>query len=494
MTQGPASPGTIGFLTVPALLGELLERRATGQLVATHGDVVKKILFKNGAVIYATSNLPADRLGDILLSRGMMSREHYEESSRVMRETGRKQGTVLVQIGALTPKDLFRGLIFQVREIVLSLFGWDEGRHEFVEGLPQQDEMVSLRIAASSLIFEGLVRFAGDERFRAAADPGRPGLRLRVEPSPPLLLDELECPVAARHLLALLEQAKPWAAIPAALALDEGAAAALLHGLVLLGFVSTVADEPDATPAGTAGPAPAAAPPPAEPDPETLRLRERVGTFFGHLAQMNHYEVFGLKPETDAETIKRAYIALAKEFHPDRFFLPALAGLQEQVNAIFMRVNEAYTTLQNPKSREVYDREVLRLVVPQRIGADVPQDSRVAQEQFKKGLALLNAGDLWSAVQSFRWAVNLNPQNPRYHTYLGVALTKTKKRLHEAEEHCKTAIALDYNNAQYYVHLGLVYKTGHLFEKARKQFEMALKLDPKHPQALRELAEIRSGG
>ena len=77
--------------------------------------------------------------------------------------------------------------------------------------------------------------------------------------------------------------------------------------------------------------------------------------------------------------------------------------------------------------------------------------------------------------------MNLAPQNPRYHTWLGVALMRTKKRLHEAEEHCKTAIALDYNNAQYYVHLGQVYRTGHLFDKAKQQFETALRLDPKHP-------------
>jgi Flp pilus assembly protein TadD len=157
-----------------------------------------------------------------------------------------------------------------------------------------------------------------------------------------------------------------------------------------------------------------------------------------------------------------------------------------------MRVNEAYTTLSDQTSRAEYDREILRLTTPAARAPDPDRDSHVAQEQFKRGLAQLNAGDVWSAIQSFRWAVNLSPQNPRYHTYLGVALTRTKKRLHEAEEHCKTAIALDYNNSQYYVHLGQVYKTGHLFEKARKQFELALRLDPKHPQALKELDELRA--
>ena len=56
-----------------------------------------------------------------------------------------------------------------------------------------------------------------------------------------------------------------------------------------------------------------------------------------------------MTPESDPEAIKRSYIALAKEYHPDRFFRPEFEDLQEAVNAIFMRVSEAYTTLQTPR-------------------------------------------------------------------------------------------------------------------------------------------------
>jgi Flp pilus assembly protein TadD len=115
---------------------------------------------------------------------------------------------------------------------------------------------------------------------------------------------------------------------------------------------------------------------------------------------------------------------------------------------------------------------------------------RLAEVQFRKGLAQLGEGDIWSAIQSFRWAANLNPDNARYHSHLGAVLTRTRKRLHEAEEHCMRAIALDYGNPQYHVHLGQVYLAGRVPEKARRQFELALKLDPKHAQALKELAEL----
>jgi len=48
--------------------------------------------------------------------------------------TGKKQGAILVELGYLSPKDLFWGVKFQVHEIILSLFRWGTG--EFVRAIP----------------------------------------------------------------------------------------------------------------------------------------------------------------------------------------------------------------------------------------------------------------------------------------------------------------------------------------------------------------------
>jgi curved DNA-binding protein CbpA len=486
MTEPVVLSGPLGFLTAPALLRDLFVRRATGQLVAYHGDTVKKVFLKSGSILYATSNLEGDRLGDVLLAHGMITREQYEESASQVLATGRKQGTVLVQIGALNPKDLFRGLIAQVRELAISLFWWEEGNWRFLEGIPPQEEIVSLRLNPGPIIFEGLLRTSADPRWSEMWD--LPRLQFAAAGAAPLTVDEIDAPDAVRRLIGLLDARR----LPDELARLAGRepreTAALLYGLYLFGLV-------EATPRPAAraeAPAPAAPPqaPPAE-DAETAKLRDKVLALAQKLPTLSHYQLLGLTPQSDADTIKRTYIALAKEYHPDRFFRPEFEGVQEAVNTIFMAVNEAYTTLHNPAARADYDRDVIKLGTPTaRIKETPAGESHIAHEQFAKGTAALQAGDLFAAVQALRWAVNLSPQNPRYHTWLGVALLRTKKRLHEAEEHCKTAIALDYNNAQYYVHLGQVYRTGHLPDKARKQFETALKLDPKHAAALKELREM----
>jgi len=426
-----------------------------------------------------------DRLGDVLLARGVITRDQFDESTRQVLATGRKQGTLLVQSGALTPKDLFRGLIAQVRTIVVSLCGWDGGGWRFLEGLPVQEEIVSLRLHPAGLIFEGLALISADSRWGGVWDPWQ--IELQPTTDTPLALEQIDTPETARRLFPLVGKGLSPTEMARLIGCNAGETAALLYGLALLGIVE--ARPRPATQSAAAAPGPATPASPPRDDEEIGLLRKKLSSQMARLSSLSLYQLLEVTPQSELETIKRSYIALAKEYHPDRFFRPELADLQETANTIFMRINQAYTTLHDPAARAEYDREALQMATP---GArlKVPsEDSRLAREQFTKGLALLNSGDIWSGIESLRWAVNLAPENPRYHTWLGVALMRTKKRLHEAEDHCKAAIALDNNNAQYHLHLGQVYKTGHLFEKAKLQFETALRLDPKNPGALKELRE-----
>jgi tetratricopeptide (TPR) repeat protein len=497
MTTGIQDSGKLEFLTIAALLKDAFVRKFSGQLVVSADETVKKIFLKNGVVAFSSSNQVPDRLGKVLARRGVISQQQLDESSRQVQVSGRKQGTILVQMGALTSKELFQGLISQVREIVLSLFEWEEGRYEIREGFEEEEEIITLRINPADLILEGVGRVARRERFRSFWNPRNLGLSLH--PSPPVLLEELNLPLEIKKLLSLLERNIPWGEIPSLIGRDETDAVALLYALTVLEVVAT-----SVRPAPTAPSPPRAAEreagnAPAKPaktapdevgaesrDPETVLQRRKILELHGKLDQLSHYQILDLRPEATSNEIKRAYISKAKEFHPDCFFHSDHEDLEEATNVIFMKINEAYNVLYHPGRRAEYDkRGVHPEVQPGR--AETDRESRIAEEQCKKGIWLLNSGENWAAVEALRWAVNLNPQNPLAHTYLGVALTQTKKRLHEAEEHCKTAIALDYNNPQFYVHLGQVYKTGRLPQKARKQFEMALKLNPRHPQALKEL-------
>lgn len=73
---------------------------------------------------------------------------------------------------------------------------------------------------------------------------------------------------------------------------------------------------------------------------------------------MNHYEVLGADPASDAAALKRAYLDAARAHHPD--FHAGAPDAVREANARHMQsINEAWAVLGDPVARAAYDR-VLR--------------------------------------------------------------------------------------------------------------------------------------
>lgn len=62
---------------------------------------------------------------------------------------------------------------------------------------------------------------------------------------------------------------------------------------------------------------------------------------------MNPYEVLGVSPDADEETIKKAYRTLAKKYHPDKYVNTPMA---ETASEKMKEINEAYDILTNQSS------------------------------------------------------------------------------------------------------------------------------------------------
>ena len=65
-------------------------------------------------------------------------------------------------------------------------------------------------------------------------------------------------------------------------------------------------------------------------------------------SKTNYYDILGVPKGATAAEIKKAYVKLAREFHPDKN--PAADSKQK-----FSTINEAYTTLTDDKKRQIYD-------------------------------------------------------------------------------------------------------------------------------------------
>lgn len=127
--------GTYSFADLPGIFEGLRAKKITGILKLFQEKAVKSLYFKEGNIIYASSSEDGDRLGDVLLKIGKITKDQFRVSSDLIKKTGKRQGSILVEMGAITPKDLFEGLKNQILEIISSVILWEEGgNYEFQEG------------------------------------------------------------------------------------------------------------------------------------------------------------------------------------------------------------------------------------------------------------------------------------------------------------------------------------------------------------------------
>jgi Domain of unknown function (DUF4388) len=147
--------GTLGALPLPELLRELSLARATGILSLTHNRARKAIYLSDGRVVFATSNIMSDRLGEVLLREGKITPEQNELSIRAL-DRGKRQGRVLVEMAALSPADLWSGVQAQVREIAFSMFRWSEGQFHFEESEQPARERITVDLDVTAIVLEGM--------------------------------------------------------------------------------------------------------------------------------------------------------------------------------------------------------------------------------------------------------------------------------------------------------------------------------------------------
>lgn len=190
--------GQLADVSVPDLLQQLHASAATGILTLVAGGARKALYLKDGRVVFASSNLPNDRLGEILLREGKITVEEYDASIKAITK-GKRQGKALIEMGALGPKDLWEGVQFQVKEIVYSIFNWDEGQFHFEESSLPEKERITVDLDVRDLLLAGLRRVDASGRLQARY-PESDALLARVEGEQAGDLESYE-----EHVLALVD-------------------------------------------------------------------------------------------------------------------------------------------------------------------------------------------------------------------------------------------------------------------------------------------------
>jgi hypothetical protein len=256
-------------------------------------------------------------------------------------------------------------------------------------------------------------------------------------------------------------------------------------------------------------------PPPTDPmvaapiDPASLERRREVLEVFQSLPLKNHFEVLGVEPGCDDEEVKRAYVALTKRFHPDAQRDKRLEDMHDILEAIFIRVQEAWEVLGEAKSRASYEASSgivrrPRNVRPAQPAVSTPGIAPAAppprpapppeyvppEEVLYQVRQLLSQARYWDAIQILESTLpGMEPrtQQHRGRLLLAKAYSKNPNWLRRAEETLQQLVREDPTNADAHFELGMIYKTSGFPTRAQAMFKRTLELRPGHKEASAEL-------
>lgn len=190
-------------LNLAKVLVNLNNRGKTGILTVQTPSYRKKIYLDKGNVIFASSTCEDDRLGEMLVKSGRITIGQYEESVRLLKVTGKRQGTILVELGYLSPKDLFWSVKYQVKEIICSLFRLEYAEWEFVEREIPEREKMTLKMNMGELISEGVRRIDNFSRIKREMPDLKSPLEINIGTSS--FLDDIEFSSIEKNILSLVD-------------------------------------------------------------------------------------------------------------------------------------------------------------------------------------------------------------------------------------------------------------------------------------------------
>lgn len=490
--QGTLHPG---FL--PTLLGELLIEGKSGVLRLAKGDQAQDLCVRRGRIAGVRTTARAER---------------SSESEALPGPLGKRLGSVLEELGIRKHRSR-QGAAPALggREALIEALSWEEGTYAFEEQ-PAPSADVDSRSGELPLpeVIQETVRGPEnrDDVLNALGDIDRV-LRLGPEASGALDLTPND-----RLVLAGVDGVRTLRQVIERTPIALGDVQQSLFGLLFAGVVECVLPQPggDATneppaaepatelpadpepvAAAEAQPPLATAPPPAVVDEASEARRLEIQDALRDLSHRNHFEVLGVpRGATDLE-IREAYFRLVRQFHPDRHAEPALADLKKELEALFIRIGEAYEVLGHPRRRARYEAELTGPLPAQSTEASGEvENALLADDAIRRAEQFMEESQYWDAIQILETVIPQIQSSRLKHeaqVRLARAYTRNPKWVRRGEELLQAVVREDPSWVDAYYVLGTIYRGNGFKSRAVAMFRKVLELKPSHRPAA---AEIRS--
>lgn len=486
----------------PSFMAQLAEEKATGALVATSEGAKREVIFVDGEIRAARSDLEEEKLGLWLVQREKVSED--DRALTLLAQGGGDSpplGHILVTRGSI-PQD---ALEHELQELALSIIRGaataPRSYCEFVEGDGggQLDTLPNITTAQITLL--AAREFADVDSMRK--EIGSPDQAVRLAGSLQDMLEELVLTPTEGFLLSRLDGANDVAKLIQISSLPESEAYSTLYTLVISGAV--IVGERRAVPRiekapkkpGLKGPldepsAVAAAAEPVEEEVLTDRQREErnyVRKLSDEVTKVDHYRALGLRPDSSKDEIAEAWKKIQKRYSPTRSGEEHLRDMATHLERIVERGREAHELLSETRARRRYDR-ILEAVEHERRSLDrggrgeTDPEARKAlvEANLKRAEELVHDGELYLAIQLLEQACVLDPR-PAELLKLSRLLLRNPLWTNRALTCMRRAIEADPQHVEAWIELAEFWRRRRHAERQRKALERALAVDPDSERA-----------
>ena len=322
-----------------AILLNLHKSRRSGILRVENKTDKKQIVFDEGRIAFAESNLPGEHLAKIMTEQKLLPVARLREVAAAMKK-GRTGEDALLETPGVKTQDVAKGITEQALVIMASLWRWTGCSINFYAGENLIPRKIKASLSPPDVIISS-ARYAVAKSLYAAP---RGFLEGRFEVVEALAVGAGEIPFNDNEAAILVNLKKPLNTMSLLTQANSqsGNTEDSILSLAAIGLIHF--QSPDEILMNA-----------ADPYAMVLMLENELR----RIETSNLYDILLVQRDVSADALQQAYHRMAKQFHPDLF--PSRDFSEEirmKAQKAFTTINEAYFVLKDPVARETYNKKL----------------------------------------------------------------------------------------------------------------------------------------
>jgi hypothetical protein len=351
--KGASLTGDLKEIALPVLMGRIFSEGTTGRLKIRQDPIEKDVYFEAGLPVMASSTDTMDRMLAMLVRERVVSQPQKQEVEKIVDATGRKVGSVLVQLSLLRSDELLPAVRRHYESVILSLFSWKSGRWQIEPGVTAGPDRTRLLRHPAAIVREGLMAGFSAETIAALLGTGKNLFVLESSGTAADVVSQMLTEAAEARVPSLFDGVR---------SLDEVARASGLPDVIVWQIAFALSCFGVLRPSKPGR----RAKPGARVDVRDLQIaRERVLSRYALAKESDYFQFLGIDRQADPGEVKRVHQLLLRELSPEMLGPDLTHELKRPIEMIREVLDEAVRILCAPTLRSAYEQNLLPTNPPQ---------------------------------------------------------------------------------------------------------------------------------